>query len=40
MADVIRGNTSGFSPKLLPGYLFHGVFAVLALWMFIRALGA
>jgi hypothetical protein len=40
MADVFRGNSSGFSPKMLPGYLFHGVFAVLALWMVMKALGA
>jgi hypothetical protein len=40
MADVFRGRTSGLSLKMLPGYLFHGVFAVLALWMAMKALGA
>jgi hypothetical protein len=40
LADVLRGKTSGLSLKMLPGYLFHGVFAVLALWMLIRALQA
>jgi len=25
---------------MLPGYLFHGVTAVLALWMVTKALGA
>jgi hypothetical protein len=40
MAEVLRGKTSGFSPKLLPGYIFHGAFAVLALWLVIKALGA
>lgn len=39
MADVFRGNVSGLSPKLLPGYLFHGGFAVLALWLLFKALG-
>lgn len=37
MADVFRGKVSGLSPKLFPGYAFHGVTAVLALWMFIQA---
>jgi hypothetical protein len=40
VADVFRGKSSGLSPKMLPGYLFHGVFAVLALWMVMKALGA
>jgi hypothetical protein len=40
MADVFRGKSSGLSLKMLPGYLFHGVFAVLALWMVMKALGA
>jgi hypothetical protein len=40
LADVFRGKVSGLSPKLLPGYLFHGLFAVLALWMALKALGA
>ena len=39
MADVLR-KSSGFSLKLLPGYLFHGLFAVLALWLFLKAVGA
>jgi hypothetical protein len=40
MADVFRGKTSGFSPSLLPAYAFHGAFAVLALWLAMKALGA
>ena len=40
MADVFRGKTSGMSPKLIPGYLLHGAFAVLALWLVFKALGA
>jgi hypothetical protein len=40
LADVFRGKTPGLSLKLLPGYLFHGVFAVLAVWMVIKALGS
>ena len=40
MADVFRGKSSGLSLKILPGYLFHGVYAVLALWMVMIALGA
>jgi len=39
MAEVFRGKVSGLSLKLLPGYAFHGVFAVLALWMVVKALG-
>jgi len=40
MADVFRGKYSGLSLKLLPAYMFHGVFAVLALWLVLKALGA
>ena len=40
MADVFRTKGSGVSPKMWPGYLFHGLFAVLALWMVMKALGA
>ena len=40
MADVFRGKVSGLSPRLLPGYLFHGLFAVLALWLALKAVGA
>jgi hypothetical protein len=40
MADVFRGKTSGLSPKLIPGYLLHGAFAVLALWLAFKALAA
>jgi hypothetical protein len=40
MSDVFRGRTSGLSLKLLPGYIFHGVFAVLALFLVLKALGA
>jgi hypothetical protein len=37
MADVFRGKVSGRSPSLLPGYAFHGVTAVLALWLVMKA---
>jgi hypothetical protein len=40
MADVFRRKVSGLSPKMWPGYLFHGLFAVLALWLVMKALGA
>ncbi len=39
MAGVFRGKMSGSDPKMLPGYLFHGVFAVLAVWLCLKALG-
>ncbi len=40
MAGVIRGKDSGVSLSVLGGYLFHGATAVLALWLFARALGS
>jgi hypothetical protein len=40
MSDVIRGKRSGLNPLILSGYLIHGVFAVLALWLVFKALGA
>jgi len=40
MADVFRGKTRGLSGGALAGYAFHGVTAVLALWLFVKALGA
>lgn len=40
MADVFRGKVSSLSPKILPWYAFHGVTAVLALWLFLQALGS
>jgi hypothetical protein len=39
MAGVIRGKDSGVSPAVLGGYLFHGVTAILALWLLVKALG-
>ncbi len=38
MADVFRLKVSGLSAKLLPGYAFHGVTAILALWLVMKAL--
>jgi hypothetical protein len=38
MADVFRRRLS--LVKALPGYLVHGVTAVLALWFLTKALGA
>jgi len=40
MADVFRTKVSGLSLKMWPGYLFHGLFAVLALWLAMKAIGA
>jgi len=40
MADVFRGKNSGLSSTALGGYAFHGVTAVLALWMLMKAIGA
>ena len=40
MADVFRRKASVLSPKMWPGYAFHGLFAVLALWLAMKALGA
>jgi hypothetical protein len=40
MSDVIRGKKSGISPLILGGYAVHGVFAVAALWLVFKALGA
>ncbi len=37
MAEVLRGKLSGI--KAVPGYTFHGVTAVLALWLLFKALG-
>jgi hypothetical protein len=37
---VFRGKASAVSPKLYPGYAFHGATAVLALWLVTKALGA
>lgn len=38
MAEVFRGKLSNI--KALPGYVFHGAMAVLALWLVIKAVGA
>jgi hypothetical protein len=40
MGDVFRRKVSGLSPKMWPGYAFHGLFAVLALWLAMKAMGA
>ncbi len=40
MADVFRGKTSGLSLSLFPAYAFHGVTAVLVLWLVGQALQA
>jgi hypothetical protein len=39
MADVIRGKTPGLSGGALAGYAFHGVTAILTLWLLFKALG-
>lgn len=38
MADVFRHKSSQL--KALPGYLIHGVTAVLALWFLMKAISA
>jgi hypothetical protein len=38
MSEVFRGKMSNV--KAMPGYLFHGIFAVLALWLVLKALGS
>ncbi len=40
MADVFRGKSAAFSRKVLPWYAFHGVTAVLVLWLVGQALTA
>ena len=39
MAGVIRGKIPGMSGGALAGYAFHGVTAVLALWLLMKAVG-
>jgi len=39
-ADGSRGKASAFSAKMIPGYAFHGVTAVLALFLMFQALGS
>ncbi len=40
MADVFRTKQSGLSKATLFGYAFHGVTAILALWMAMNALAS
>jgi hypothetical protein len=37
MAEVFRGKFTNV--KAIPAYLFHGLTAILALWMVMKALG-
>jgi hypothetical protein len=39
MAEVFRGRESAFSKKILTMYGFHGVTALLALWLAFKALA-
>lgn len=39
MTDVFRGKNSGWSAAALGGYAFHGITAVLALWLAMQGLG-
>ncbi len=39
MTDVFRRKYGGLSAQAFWGYFFHGLTAILALWMFMRALG-
>jgi hypothetical protein len=38
MADVFRGKTKALCGQAFTGYAFHGVTAVLALFLFMKAL--
>ena len=40
MADVFRGKYRALSGKAFFGYGFHGVTAILALWLVIQALAS
>ena len=40
MSDVFRAKYGGFSKQALFGYSFHGVTAVAALWLVMRAIGS
>jgi hypothetical protein len=37
MAEVFRGKLANV--KAVPAYLFHGLTAILALWLVLKALG-
>jgi hypothetical protein len=39
MAEVFRGKYAALSKQAIGGYAFHGVTALLALWMFMKAVG-
>ena len=39
MAGVFRQKEKAWSPGTIVGYLVHGTTAVLALWMFMRAIA-
>ena len=39
MADVFRGKYRTLSGSAFFGYGFHGITAILALWLVIQALG-
>lgn len=39
MADVFRRKYSALSAHAIPGYLFHGLTAILSLWMILKAIG-
>lgn len=38
MSGVARGKINGFGFEVIPGYLFHGITAVLAIWLFCRGI--
>ncbi len=40
MSDVFRGKAQAFSLKMIPGYAFHGVTAILTLVFLFNALAA
>ena len=40
MAEVLRGKAAAFGAKTIPGYLFHGLTAIVALWLLLKAMGA
>ncbi len=39
MADVFRGKSEAFGLKMVPGYAFHGVTAILTLVLLFNAMN-
>ena len=39
MAGVFRNKSKAWSPGTIFGYVFHGVFALPAMWMLMKAIS-